>query len=109
MPAFIAPGVLWLLVWNTGEYLVNPVLENGEYDENLGKGFVISTRSQIWKIFHISISQMRSRSKAMINVRTISFYLGVRSLPMAIKVLQQGKLNKVEEGERRVANSSHFN
>ena len=40
---------------------------------------------------------MRSRSKAMINVRTISFYLGVRSLPMAIKVLQQGKLNKVEE------------
>ena len=41
---------------------------------------------------------MRSRSKAMINVRTISFYLGVRSLPMAIKVLQQGKLNKVEEG-----------
>ena len=42
---------------------------------------------------------MRSRSKAMINVRTISFYLGVRSLPLAIKVLQQGKLNKVEEGE----------
>ena len=35
----------------------------------------------------------------MINVRTISFYLGVRSLPMAIKVLQQGKLNKVEEGD----------
>ena len=42
---------------------------------------------------------MRSRSKAMINVRTISFYLGVRSLPMAIKVLQQGKLNKVEDEE----------
>ena len=61
---------------------------------------MISTRSQILKIFHISISQMRSRSKAMINVRTISFYLGVRSLPMAIKVLQQGKLNKVREGGR---------
>ena len=60
---------------------------------------MISTRSQILKIFHISISQMRSRSKAMINVRTISFYLGVRSLPLAIKVLQQGKLNKVEEEE----------
>ena len=59
---------------------------------------MISTRSQILKIFHISISQMRSRSKAMINVRTISFYLGVRSLPMAIKVLQQGKLNKVGGG-----------
>ena len=50
------------------------------------------------KIFHISISQMRSRSKAMINVRTISFYLGARSLPPAIKVLQQGKLNKVGGG-----------
>ena len=44
---------------------------------------------------------MRSRSKAMINVRTISFYLGVRSLPLAIKVLQQGKLNKVEGEEGR--------
>ena len=41
---------------------------------------------------------MRSRSKAMINVRTISFYLGARSLPPAIKVLQQGKLNKVGGG-----------